>query len=402
MGALGIDDLGPLAGRRVLFRADLNAPMQGGFVSDATRLEAHATSIRELARRDAKVIVLSHFGRPKGRDEGQSLRPVAVALARVLGRPVGFAEDCIGPVAAEAIAAMAPGEVLVLENTRFHPGEEANDADFVDDLAELGDLFVNDAFSCAHRAHASTAGLAARLPCAAGLSMKRELDALEAALGRPAHPVVAVVGGAKVSSKLDVIGNLVGKVDKLVIGGGMANTFLYAEGKPIGRSLAERDLADTARAIVGKARAAGTEIVLPVDGVVAREFRAHAPSETVSVDAVPDDAMILDVGPRSLAALSDVFGKARTVVWNGPLGAFETAPFDAATTAAARDVARLTRAGGLLSVAGGGDTVAALKHAGAADGFSFVSTAGGAFLEWLEGRPLPGVTALSAARTTGA
>lgn len=392
---LGIDDLGDLKGRRVLLRVDLNAPMKDGVVTDLTRLQANAVTIKALAAKGAKVIVLSHFGRPKGWDASQSLRPVADALPVIVGLPVHFAPDCVGPVAKKAVDDLAPGGVLVLENTRFYPGEEKNDPEFARQLAELGEFYVNDAFSCAHRAHASTEGLAKLLPSAAGIWMKKELDALEAALGSPQHPVVAVVGGAKVSSKLDVIGNLVGKVDYLVIGGGMANTFLYADGKAIGKSLAERDMADTARAIVAKAKAAGTEIVLPVDGVVAREFKAYAPSETVSFDAVPEDAMVLDVGPQSVQRVADVFALAKTVVWNGPFGAFELEPFDAATNAAAREVSKLTRAGKLLSVAGGGDTVAALNHAGAAEGFSFVSTAGGAFLEWLEGKELPGVKALA-------
>lgn len=392
---LGIDDLGDLKGRRGLLRVDLNAPMKDGVVTDLTRLQANAVTIKALAVKGAKVIVLSHFGRPKGWDASQSLRPVADALPVIVGLPVHFAPDCVGPVAKKAVEDLAPGGVLVLENTRFYPGEEKNDPEFARQLAELGEFYVNDAFSCAHRAHASTEGLARLLPSAAGIWMKKELDALEAALGSPQHPVVAVVGGAKVSSKLDVIGNLVGKVDYLVIGGGMANTFLYADGKAIGKSLAERDMADTARAIVAKAKAAGTEIVLPVDGVVAREFKAYAPSETVSFDAVPEDAMVLDVGPQSVQRVADVFAKAKTVVWNGPFGAFELEPFDAATNAAAREVSKLTRAGKLLSVAGGGDTVAALNHAGAAEGFSFVSTAGGAFLEWLEGKELPGVKALA-------
>lgn len=392
---LGIDDLGDLHGRRVLLRVDLNAPMVDGVVSDLTRLQANAVTIKALAAKGAKVIVLSHFGRPKGWDVSQSLRAVADALPVIIGLPVAFAADCVGPVAKAAVDAMAPGAVLVLENTRFHAGEEKNDPEFNAQLASLGEFYVNDAFSCAHRAHASTAGLAKLLPHAAGIWMKKELDALEAALGNPAHPVVAVVGGAKVSSKLDVIGNLVGKVDYLVIGGGMANTFLFAQGKAIGKSLAERDLAETALAIIAKAKAAGTEIVLPVDGIVAREFKAYAPSETVSVDAVPDDAMMLDVGPESVKRVAEVFAKAKTVVWNGPFGAFEIAPFDMATNAAAREVAKLTREGKLLSVAGGGDTVSALNHAGAADDFSFVSTAGGAFLEWLEGKDLPGVKALA-------
>ncbi len=390
----GIDTLGPLAGRRVLVRCDLNVPTKDGKVTDATRLEANARTIRALAEAGARVAVLAHFGRPKGRDASQSLRMVVPALAGLLGRPVTFAEDCIGAAAAAAIAALPDGGVVVLENTRFHPGEEKNDPAFVAELAKLGDAYVNDAFSCAHRAHASTEGLARRLPAAAGLAMKAEIDALEAALGSPEHPVVAVVGGAKVSSKLDVIGNLVGKVDVLVIGGGMANTFLYADGFAIGKSLAERDMADTARGIVAKAAAAGTKVMLPVDAVVARHFAAGAANETVAVDSVPDDAMVLDVGPATVVAFERMLESARTVVWNGPLGAFELVPFDRGTVDAARAVARATKAGRLLSVAGGGDTAAALNHAGVSAEFSFVSTAGGAFLEWLEGKVLPGVDAL--------
>lgn len=390
----GIDTLGPLAGRRVLVRCDLNVPTKDGKVTDATRLEANARTIRALAEAGARVAVLAHFGRPKGRDASQSLRMVVPALAGLLGRPVAFAEDCIGAAAAAAIAALPDGGVVVLENTRFHPGEEKNDPAFVAELAKLGDAYVNDAFSCAHRAHASTEGLARRLPAAAGLAMKAEIDALEAALGSPEHPVVAVVGGAKVSSKLDVIGNLVGKVDVLVIGGGMANTFLYADGFAIGKSLAERDMADTARGIVAKAAAAGTKVMLPVDAVVARHFAAGAANETVAVDSVPDDAMVLDVGPATVVAFERMLESARTVVWNGPLGAFELVPFDRGTVDAARAVARATKAGRLLSVAGGGDTAAALNHAGVSAEFSFVSTAGGAFLEWLEGKVLPGVDAL--------
>ncbi|RJF80557.1 phosphoglycerate kinase [Oleomonas cavernae] len=398
----GIDDLGDLAGRRVLLRADLNVPVRNGKVTDATRLDAITPSIRALNAKGARVVVLSHFGRPSGRDQGLSLLPVASALETVLERPVGFAGDCIGSDAAEAVVALAPGDVLVLENTRFHPGEERNDPAFVRALAALGDAYVNDAFSCAHRAHASTVGLAGLLPCAAGLAMKAELDALEAALGAPQRPVVAVIGGAKVSSKLDVLGNLVGKVDVLVIGGGMANTFLHAQGKAIGKSLAERDLADVAREILARAPAAGTRIVLPVDAVAAWKFEALADHRVVDIDDVPADAMLLDVGPKSVAAIAGLLAAARTVVWNGPLGAFELEPFDRGTIAAAREVARLTQAGALLSVAGGGDTVAALNHARAAHAFSFCSTAGGAFLEWLEGKALPGIEALMSPDHQGA
>jgi phosphoglycerate kinase len=398
----GIDDLGDLAGRRVLLRADLNVPLRNGRVTDVTRLDAIAPSIRALNARGARVVILSHFGRPRGHDQGLSLLPVASALETVLDSPVGFAGDCVGADASAAVGALEPGGVLVLENTRFHPGEESNDPAFVRALAALGDAFVNDAFSCAHRAHASTVGLAGLLPCAAGLAMKAELDALEAALGTPQHPVVAVIGGAKVSSKLEVLGNLVGKVDTLVIGGGMANTFLYAQGKAIGKSLAERNLAEVACQILARAQAAGTRILLPVDGVVAWRFEAQAPHRVVDIDAVPDDAMLLDVGPKTLAAIADLIAGARTVVWNGPLGAFELPPFDRGTIAAARHVADLTRTGGLLSVAGGGDTVAALNHAWAADDFSFCSTAGGAFLEWLEGKALPGIEALMSPDHEGA
>ncbi|WP_408870514.1 phosphoglycerate kinase [Elioraea sp.] len=384
-------------GRRVLLRADLNVPMQDGKVSDPTRLERLCPTIRELAEKGAKVIVLSHFDRPKGRRvPSMSLRPVAEALSGVLGRPVAFAEDCIGVPAETAVAAMREGDVLVLENTRFHPGEEQNDAAFADALARLGDLYVNDAFSAAHRAHASTEALARRLPAYAGRLMQAELEALERALGAPARPLAAIVGGAKVSTKLDLLGNLVERVNLLVIGGAMANTFLAARGIAVGRSLQEPDLHATARGIEAKAKAAGCEILLPIDAVVAHEFRAHAPTETVPVGAVPAEAMILDLGPLTCAAILDRLAECRTLVWNGPLGAFETPPFDTATVRVARGVAGLTRAGRLLSVAGGGDTVAALRQAGVAEDLSYVSAAGGAFLEWLEGKTLPGVAALAA------
>jgi phosphoglycerate kinase len=383
------------AGKRVLLRADLNVPMQDGRVSDLTRLERLTPTIRELAAAGAKVIVLSHFDRPKGkRVPEMSLRPVAAALGDVLGRPVGFADDCIGPAAEQAVAAMAAGDVVVLENTRYHAGEEKNDAGLAAAMAALGDVFVNDAFSAAHRAHASTEGLAHLLPSYAGRLMQKELEALGAALGTPARPLAAIVGGAKVSTKLDLLGNLVGRVDLLVIGGAMANTFLAARGLSVGKSLQEPDLHDTARAIEAKAQAAGCTILLPCDAVVAREFRAHAPSEIVPVTAIPADTMVLDVGPLSVADLLTRLAAAKTLVWNGPLGAFETEPFDAATVRAAKGAAALTQAGSLLSVAGGGDTVAALRHAGVVEQFSYVSTAGGAFLEWLEGKTLPGVAAL--------
>lgn len=383
-----------LAGKRVLVRVDLNVPMEDGRVTDATRLQAILPTIRDIARKSGKVILLAHFGRPKGRDESQSLAPIAKALETLLGTPVAFASDCTGPAAEAAVAALPPGGVLVLENTRFHAGEEKNTPDFVDALAALGDVYVNDAFSTAHRAHASTEGLAHRLPAYAGRSMQSEIEALSTALEAPARPVLAVVGGSKVSTKLELLGNLVRKVDILVIGGGMANTFLAALGKTVGKSLCEHDLADTARDILAKARTAGCEIVLPVDAVVAKEFKANAPSRVVSVDDIGEDEMMLDAGPETVALVMQKLDDAKTVVWNGPFGAFELTPFDAATVAVAQRVGKLTRKGALRSVAGGGDTVAALNHAGVAGDFSYVSTAGGAFLEWLEGKALPGVEAL--------
>lgn len=391
-----LDDVDP-HGKRVLVRVDLNVPVKDGAVTDDTRVKAVAPTIAELADKGGKVLLLAHFGRPKGgRDPSQSLKVVVRALAAALGRPVGFVDDCVGPDVAAAVANMVPGDVILLENTRFHAGEEKNDPAFVADLAANGDLYVNDAFSAAHRAHASTEGLAHRLPGYAGRSMQAELDALGKALGSPQRPVIAIVGGAKVSSKIDLLENLVGRVDVLVIGGGMANTFLAAQGKAVGKSLCEHDLADTARRILAAAEKSGCAIVLPTDAVVAREFKANADNETVSVDAVPADAMILDAGPASVDAVRARIDGAKTLVWNGPLGAFELTPFDAATVAAARHAADRTEAGALLSVAGGGDTVAALNHAGVAERFSYVSTAGGAFLEWLEGKPLPGVEALRA------
>ena len=385
-----------MRGKRVLVRVDLNVPMEDGKVSDATRIERVAPTIVELADKGAKVILLAHFGRPKGApDPAQSLAPIAEATAGIVGRPVAFAPDCIGESAAKAVGALPEGGVVLLENTRFHKGEEKNDPDFARALAANGDLYVNDAFSAAHRAHASTEGLAHLLPAFAGRTMQAELEALEQGLGSPAKPVVAIVGGAKVSTKIDLLMNLVKKVDALVIGGGMANTFLAARGTAVGKSLAEHDLAATAKQIMIEAATAGCAIVLPVDGVVAREFKANAANETVSVDAVPADAMILDVGPKTVEAIAAWIDRASTVVWNGPLGAFEIEPFDAATVAAARKAAERTRAGQLVSVAGGGDTVAALNHAGVADDFTYVSTAGGAFLEWMEGKELPGVQALT-------
>tara|TARA_R110002110_G_scaffold183726_3_gene390437 strand:- start:7222 stop:8430 length:1209 start_codon:yes stop_codon:yes gene_type:complete len=388
-------DAAGLNGLRILVRADLNVPMQEERISDATRIERVAPTLKELADHGAKVIVLSHFGRPKGKpDPKYSLKPVADALSAWLGMPVGFAPDCIGDVAAQAVAAQTPGTVLVLENTRFHAGEESNDPGFAKALAENGDVYVNDAFSAAHRAHASTEGIAHVLPSYAGRAMEAELVALDAALGHPRRPLVAIVGGAKVSTKIALLGNLVKKVDALVIGGGMANTFLAAQGKTIGKSLCEPDLFDTARDIMAVARAARCDIVLPGDAVVAKELKAGVAVKTVSVDAVPEDEMILDIGPDTLAQLARRFETANTIVWNGPLGAFEVPPFDRGTREAARIVAGRSKRGELVSVAGGGDTVAALNEAGVAGDFTYVSAAGGAFLEWLEGTDLPGVTAL--------
>ncbi len=383
-------------GKRVLLRADLNVPMKDGRVRDATRIVRLAPTIRDLAGRGARVVVMSHFGRPDGkRVASMSLAPLAAELGRALGgAPVAFAEDCVGPPAAAMVAGLADGDVGLLENLRFHAGEEANDPDFARALAALGDRYVNDAFSAAHRAHASTEALARLLPAAAGRLMQAELDALGKALEHPARPLVAIVGGAKVSTKLDLLGHLLAKVDVLVIGGGMANTFLFAAGVAVGRSLCERDMAETARRIAADAAKTGKRILLPVDAVVAPGLDAGAAARTVAIDAVPADAMILDVGPRSVAAVVAALGAARTLVWNGPLGAFEHAPFDAGTVAVAREAARLTAAGALVSVAGGGDTVAALAQAGVGDKLSYVSAAGGAFLEWLEGKALPGVAAL--------
>ena len=395
-----LDDIGDVRGKRVLVRADLNVPMDDGQVSDVSRLAATVPTIAELADAGAKVVVLSHFGRPKGVDPELSLRPVATALAEVLGRRVAFAADCIGPVAAAAVAGLADGGIVVLENTRFHAGEEANDAAFVADLAQNGDRYVNDAFSAAHRAHASTEGLAHVLPAFAGRAMAAELDALDKAVGNPAHPVAAVVGGSKVSSKLDVLKHLVTKVDHLIIGGAMANTFLAANGIDVGRSLCEHDMTATALDVLARAEAARCTVHLPYDVVVATEFKANAPHRAVNVHEIGPQEMVLDLGPAAVEMLGDVLKTCRTLVWNGPLGAFELPPFDAATVALARVAAALT-ADGLVSVAGGGDTVAALNHAGAADGFTFVSNAGGAFLEWMEGKVLPGVAALDAAASRG-
>ncbi|THF53572.1 phosphoglycerate kinase [Allorhizobium terrae] len=391
-----LDDLSDIAGKRVLLRVDLNVPVSEGKVTDATRIERVAPTIKELSAKGAKVILLAHFGRPKGEVVADmSLSQIVAAVEEVLDQAVAFASDCIGEAAATAVAAMNNGDILLLENTRFHKGEEKNDAGFTNELAKNGDIYVNDAFSAAHRAHASTEGLAHILPAYAGRTMQAELEALQKGLGEPAHPVVAIVGGAKVSSKIDLLMNLVNKVDALVIGGGMANTFLAAQGIDVGKSLCEHDLTDTARQIMTKAEASGCTIVLPVDGVVAREFKANAANETVDVSAIPSDAMMLDVGPKSVSVVNDWISKAATLVWNGPFGAFEIPPFDAATVSAAKHAAQCTEDGKLVSVAGGGDTVSALNHAGVADDFSYVSTAGGAFLEWMEGKELPGVTVLT-------
>lgn len=391
-----LDDMGDIAGKRVLVREDLNVPMANGQVTDDTRLRAAAPTLLELADRGAKVLILAHFGRPKGaRNDDLSLRQVLPALSSVLGRPVAFVDDCMGEAAAAQIAALAPGAIAVLENTRFHAGEEKNDPAVASAMALLGDAYVNDAFSAAHRAHASTEGLAHHLPAFAGRSMEAELIALEKALGAPEKPVAAVVGGAKVSTKLDVLKHLVSRVDHLIIGGGMANTFLAARGVDVGKSLCEHDLTGTADEIFDAADAAGCTVHLPYDVAVAKEFAANPASLRIcNVHEVAADEMILDVGPAAVEALADVLKTCRTLVWNGPMGAFETQPFDKATVALARTAAALTKEGSLVSVAGGGDTVAALNHAGVAAEFSFVSTAGGAFLEWMEGRELPGVSAL--------
>jgi len=389
-----LDDM-ELDGKVVLVRVDINVPVENGRVTDATRIEKIVPTVKDILAKGGKPVLLAHYGRPKGKPVAEmSLKLTLPALEAALGQKVTFAEDCVGGPARSAVSAMAAGDVLLLENTRFHAGEEANDPALAAALAALGQVYVNDAFSAAHRAHASTEGIARLLPACAGRLMEAELKALEAALGNPVRPVVAVVGGAKVSTKLDLLGNLVTRVDHLVIGGGMANTFLVAQGVEVGKSLAERDMAPTALEILDKARQAGCTIHLPVDVVVAREFKAHAENETVPVAECPADAMILDAGPQTVAGIAEVFAACRTLIWNGPLGAFEIAPFDAATNAAAAKAAELTAAGTLVSVAGGGDTVAALNKAGAAEGFTYISTAGGAFLEWMEGKDLPGVAAL--------
>ena len=384
-------------GLRVLVRADLNVPMRDGVIGDMSRLERLCPTIRELAAAGARVVVCSHFGRPNGKPvPSMSLAPVAHALGTLLGQPVQFVGATVGPVAAAAVDALPPGGVLVLENTRFYPGEESNDPEFAEQMAALADLYVNDAFSAAHRAHASTEGVARHRPAYAGRLMQAEIEALEAALGTPVRPVCAIVGGAKISTKLALLGNLSRRADMLVIGGAMANTFLAAQGHAVGRSLQEAGMHETAREIMAEAARAGCTIILPTDGVVASEFQAGAASRDVSINAIPADMMMLDVGPNTVQALRDMLQDMRTVLWNGPLGAFEVPPFDAGTNALAQEVALLTSQGALRSVAGGGDTVAALRHAGVLDRFSYVSSAGGAFLEWLEGRTLPGVVALMA------
>ena len=392
-----LDDL-DVQGKRVLVRVDFNVPMADGEVTDATRIDRAKVTLDELAERGAKVVVLSHFGRPKGKAEpSMSLAPIAKALAGAMpNRRVRFAEDCVGEPATAAVAELGDGEVLLLENLRFHAGEEKNDADFAAGLAALGDLYVNDAFSCSHRAHASVVGVAERLPTAAGRLMQAELDALTAALEDPKRPVAAVVGGAKVSTKLDVLGQLIAKMDAVVIGGGMANTFLHAQGKPIGKSLCEKDMAGTARDILAKAEAGGCRVVLPLDAVVVKEFRAQAENRVATPEDVAEDELIVDVGPATVKAVEEALATCHTLLWNGPMGAFELEPFDAGTNAVALAAADLTDSGALTSVAGGGDTVAALSKAGVLQRFSYVSTAGGAFLEWLEGRELPGVAALRA------
>ena len=390
-----LDDLNA-DGQRVLLRADLNLPVRDGRITDLTRIERLAPTIRELSQKGARVVMCSHFDRPKGvRVPEMSLKPMAVALAETLGHAVGFTDDCIGPEAEAAVAAMANGDVLLLENTRFHKGEEKNDPAMAAALARLADAFVNDAFSAAHRAHASTEGVARLLPSYAGRLMQAELEALDRALLNPARPVMAIVGGAKVSTKLDLLGNLSSKVDVLVIGGAMANTFLAAQGMNMGKSLQEAEMHDTARQIMAGAAARGCTILLPTDLVAAAEFKAHAENRVVPADGTPADMMALDVGPATVAAVKAKLSECRTLVWNGPFGAFEIAPFDAATVAVAQEVARLTEAGKLASIGGGGDTVSALKHAGVAERMTYVSAAGGAFLEWLEGKELPGVAALA-------
>ena len=387
-------------GKRVLVRVDFNVPMHDGKVADVSRIERNAPTITEIADKGGRVVLLSHYGRPKGRDPKELLKPVAAAVAAIIGRPIGFADDCVGEVAERAVAALKPGDILCLENTRFHPGEENNDIDFAKRLARLGDIFVDDAFSVAHRAHASVEAIAHLLPAYAGRAMAEELEALNMALHAPDRPVTAIVGGAKISTKLDLLGNLMTHVDTLIIGGAMANTFLLALGKPVGKSLVEPDLVPTARDILAKAKAGGRRIVLPVDVVVAPRLASGVATRVVAVDAVGATDMILDIGPRSVEQAISVLARSKTLVWNGPFGAFEHEPFDAGTVAVAEAAAELTADGRLVSIAGGGDTMAALNLAGVTARFTYVSTAGGAFLEWLEGKTLPGVEVLKAARAS--
>ena len=389
-------------GKRVLLRVDLNVPMQDGQVADASRIERNTATITEIADRGGKVILLSHYGRPKGRDPKESLKPVAAAVGKILNRPIAFADDCVGEAAEKAVAAMKPGDILCLENTRFHKGETKNDPEFAAQLARLADIYVDDGFSVAHRAHASVEAIAHLLPAYAGRAMQEELEALERALTRPERPVAAIVGGAKISTKLDLLGNLIDKVDTLIIGGGMANTFLAAQGKPVGKSLCENDLIPTAREILAKAKSLGRDIVLPVDVVVAEKLAAHVPTRVVPVDRVGATDIILDIGPESVKQTVAVLSRVKTLVWNGPFGAFEVKPFDAGTVAVARAAAELTAAGKLVSIAGGGDTMAALNVAAVTGRFTYVSTAGGAFLEWLEGKTLPGVEVLRTSQPAAA
>jgi len=397
MGWKTLDDM-QLTGKRVLLRVDINVPVENGAVTDDTRIRRLIPTVRDILAAGGKPVLLAHFGRPKGKHVPEmSLLPLVPALQAAFDTPVSFCADCRGPAAEAAVGAMADGSILLLENARFHPGEEGNAPELAAEMAALGDVYCNDAFSASHRAHASTAGIAALLPSCAGRLMQAELSALDAALGDPARPLMAVVGGAKVSSKLELLGNLVEKVDTLVIGGGMANTFLAAQGINVGKSLCEHDMMGTASEILAKAATTGCAILLPVDVVVAREFKANATNETVAADACTGDAMILDAGPQTVALVNAAMDNARTLIWNGPMGAFEIEPFDAATNAAARHAAERTKAGKLVSVAGGGDTVAALNKAGAAEAFTYISTAGGAFLEWMEGKTLPGVAALQTA-----
>ncbi len=388
-----------LKGKRVLVRVDFNVPMHDGEVADVSRIERNSPTITEIADRGGKVILVSHYGRPKGRDPKESLKPVVAAVARIIRRPIAFADDCIGEVAEQAVARLKPGDILCLENTRFYKGEEKNDPAFAAGLAKLGDIYVDDAFSVAHRAHASVEAIAHLLPAYAGRAMQEELAALEKVLHTPERPVAAIVGGAKVSTKLDLLGNLLNHVDTLIIGGGMANTFLAAQGKAVGKSLCENDLMQTARDILAKAKSLSREIVLPVDVVVAQTFAAHAPSRVTSVDEVGSNDMILDIGPRTVEYVVSVLARTRTLVWNGPFGAFEMEPFDNGTDEVAEAAAELTASGKLVSIAGGGDTMAALNLAGVTGRFTYVSTAGGAFLEWLEGKVLPGVEVLKASPT---